>query len=68
MGKRRSLDDDPAFVELRERVARLETGVARLETDVKWLKDMLKKVDNRTWTILACVILGIVLTLATRLF
>jgi hypothetical protein len=60
MGKRRSLDDDPSFNDLRERIA-------RLETDMKWVKEIVKKVDSRTWYILACVIIGIVITIASKL-
>jgi hypothetical protein len=58
-GKRRNLDDDPAFAELRERIA-------RLETETKWMNELLKKVDSRTYYILASVLLGIMITLLTK--
>jgi len=47
---------DPALIE----------RVAALETDMGWVKETLRKVDERTWIILASVILGIILTILTR--
>jgi hypothetical protein len=30
--------------------------LARLETDMQWVKDSLKRVENRTWYVIASVI------------
>ena len=40
-------------------VANREMGI--VQTDIKWMKKKLDKVDNRTWMILAVVIIGILL-------
>lgn len=41
-------EEDPSLVE----------RVASLEADMKWVKDMLVKLDARTWWILGSVVIG----------
>lgn len=53
--------DDPILLELSERVT-------RLEADMSWIKEKLRNVDSRTWYILGSVLLGVLLTLLTKLF
>jgi len=55
-------EEDP-IRELREVVVELREKVAKLETDVKWIKGILHKVDVRTWFILAGVIVGVLAAL-----
>jgi phosphopantetheine adenylyltransferase len=45
----------------------LSERVAILETDMKWLKEKVEKIDSRVWYILVSVILGILITILTRL-
>jgi len=56
MRKKNKKVNDPPLIE----------RVAALETDMSWVKETLRKVDERTWIILASVILGIILTILTR--
>jgi hypothetical protein len=52
--------DDPALMEIKERLA-------RLESDVAWLKYVVKRLDSRTWWIIATVLLNLILAVALRL-
>jgi len=45
-GKCRSLDDDPAFIDLRNRILNLEAKVAKLEEGMDWVKKALGKIEN----------------------
>ena len=47
-------------------VKNLAKRVTTLETDMKWIKEILGKVDSRTWYILATVVVGIVVSILTR--
>ena len=39
----------------------MSTRIAILETDMVWIKTTLNTIDKRTWSILACVILSVLL-------
>jgi hypothetical protein len=52
--------DDPTLIEIKERLA-------RLESDVGWLKWMAKKLEGRTWWIIATILLNIILAVALKL-
>jgi hypothetical protein len=45
----------------------LSERVAILENDISWLKEKVEKIDSRVWYILVSVILGILITILTRL-
>jgi len=52
MSKRRT--EDPLMIELRERLA-------RVETHVEWMRKKLESIDNRSWWILgSVVVLGVI--------
>jgi len=62
---KRKRDDDPAIVEVRERLARVETRLEDFEKHVDGifedLKNKIKSLDNRVWAILVTVVLSILL-------
>jgi len=45
----------------------LHERVARLEADLKWVKKLVEKLDNRTWYILAGIIISVALTIGVNL-
>jgi len=45
----------------------LSIRVARLETDMSWVKQTLRKVDNRVWVILALIIASILIQILARM-
>jgi archaellum component FlaC len=55
------------FDKLDERVSALEKIVDTIKKRLDTVEKTLSKVDSRTWWILGSVILGIIITLATRL-
>jgi archaellum component FlaC len=55
------------FDKVDERVSSLEKIVDTIKRRLDTVEQTLSKVDSRTWWILGSVILGIILTLATRL-
>jgi hypothetical protein len=60
MPKHKSLDDDPSFIDLRERIT-------RLEADMMWTKEAIKRIDNRTWYVLASVVVFGVISIVLAL-
>jgi chromosome segregation ATPase len=95
MSKKEGKDDDPYFINLIQRITRVEEHVSGLDKSFESIQkrfdkldervsalekivdtikkrldtveQTLSKLDNRTYYILASVILGIIITLATRL-
>jgi hypothetical protein len=45
----------------------LNERITALEVNVQWLKEKVEKIDSRVWYILVSVILGILITILTRL-
>jgi len=65
--------DDPLILDLAQRLTRVEERVSGLEKFMDSfqkrldnLEERLSKVDNKTWWILGSVIVGILLTILTR--
>jgi len=68
-------EDDPMLIDLVQRVTRLEermSGVEKLMSSLQGrldrLEDKISSVDSKTWYVLASVIVGILLTILTRVF
>jgi len=48
-------------------ILKLSERVAKLETDMRWVRELLEKVDKRSWYILAGIIVSILVSILARL-
>jgi hypothetical protein len=46
----------------------IKTDMEIIKHDIIWIKDLLNKVDNRVWIILATIILGTLINIALRIY
>lgn len=60
---KRKKSNDPVSANL----ISIHERIASMQTDIAWLKDLVKKLDRRTWTILAGIIVSILVSIAMRL-
>ena len=59
--------EDPLFLELSQRVARIEARLDGIEGALKDVKDKVRNLDSRLWYLLGGIVLSVLLALI-RLF
>ena len=50
-----------------EEVGAIKEHIAVLETNTKWIKEILEKVDMRTWVILGTIIFGVLIQILFKI-
>ena len=59
----RKLKDDPLFLELSQRVARIEARLEGIEGALRDVKEKVRNLDSKLWMLLGGIVLSVLLAL-----